>query len=489
MASSSNLVPLAVLGIGGAMLWKHEQSKKKARSKSASASTSDEASAESTDTPPDTPPLSPFVPGTRCTQLASQDVLQRWLETTATTAFLELLPTFGEDPIEERAQVWDIVDAVWARATEPCLDTSSDAYAQAYKATWCLVVMLLTYEAGLPDSFDALASCEDPAFDPHRARPSRPAPTDGGGGGSSDGRGEVPVEPTPPTPPVPTEPDGSDAGPRPPLPPEPVEPVEPTEPPLPDPVLPPEPFPVPPGPLGSEGPPLPPPPLPEPATDDRNEPPNNIESPSTREGISDTSLLRLVAAGERLGQTRARPNTVVLALDPEWVHAEQAIAGLEHFARQHPELMFYVVSFWDTQQHFGLPELLGGLHFILSSANAEGIAWPTPIVGDSPLSAPFGLQPTQWEAVLQHATSGRPALVGQGSPPRRALPIQPRPGQTLGATLLGLAKAPARSTTPRRAPQPRKKPARRIVSSQGLRGLRLPYDRFANARLHRRLGT
>ncbi|MCR9165961.1 MAG: hypothetical protein ACE37F_25275 [Nannocystaceae bacterium] len=482
MASSSNLVPLAVLGIGGAMWWKHEQSKKKAKAKSASASTSDEDPAQSTDAPPDTPPLSPVVPGTRCTQLASPDVLQRWLETTATTAFLELLPTL-EDPVEERAQVWDIVDAVWARATQPCLDTSSDAYAQAYKATWCLVVMLLSYESDLPGSFDALASCEDPAFDPYRARPSRPAPTDGGGDG------EVPVEPTPPTPPVPQGPDGSDAGPRPPLPPEPVEPIEPVEPPLPDPILPPEPFPVPPGPLGTEGPPLPPPPLPEPVTDDRNDPPSNIESPSTREGISDTSLLRLVAAGERTGQTRARPNTVVLALDPEWVHAEQAIAGLEHFARLHPELMFYVVSLWDTQQHFGLPELLGGLRYILSSANAEGIAWPTPIVGDTPLSTAFAPQPTQWEAVLQHAISGRTAMVGQGSPHPRALPVQPRPGQSLGATLLGLAKAPARSTAPRRAPQPRKKPARRIVSSHGLRGLRLPYDRFANVRLHRRAGT
>ena len=450
---SSNLAPIALLGLGGALWWNSEQSKKKAKAKTPSAPVDTPSTPGSGDSP-----LSPFASGSNCTQTADTAVLEQWLETTATTAFLEVMGTMGEATIENRAQVWDIVDAVWARATPPCLDTTSDAYAQAYKSAWCLVVTLLSVQARIDaDTFDVLRSCDDAAFDPHRARPSRPVP-------SSEGEqdGEVPVEPTPPDPS------------RPPIPePDPLlDPLEPVEPP----------FPVPPGPLGSEEPPFPLPPLPDPATDDS--PWRNIASPTSREDIQETSLLRLVAAGEREGQTRARASTVVLALDPEWEHAEQAIAGLEHYADAHHELMFYVISFWDTQQHFGLPELLGGLKYILSSANAEGLAARDPFIGNN---TDLPIHPSQWDAVIGHARSGAPGLVGRSSSTPRVWSAKAQPGRSLGATLLGLG--PQSKMLPSKPPKqtPKRKAAARALPS--VSSMPIPYHRFAAARLHRRLGT
>lgn len=441
--ASSNIVPLAMLGIGGAWWW-NEQSKKKAKTTKASPTPGPSDASEEpqapTGPPLEGPPLSPFVAGSNCTQLAETEVLEQWLEATATTAFLEVMATRGEGALETRAEVWDLVDAVWARATPPCLDSSSDAYAQAYKSTWCLVVTLLSVQGRIgEDTFDVLRSCDDPAFDPHRARPSRPMPTPDPDRGEDS---EVPVEPTP---------------------------TGPNLPPIPTPD--PDPFPVPPGPLGNEEPPLPPPPLPDPVTG----PPRNIESPTTRQGIAETSLLRLVAAGERQGTTRGRPSTVVLALDPEWEHAEQAIAGLEHYAASNPSLMFYVVSFWDSQAHFGLPELLGGLKYILSSADAEGIAARDPFIGNN---TDIPIQPSQWDAVIGHALSGGPGLVGRPlAPVSRTAGIRPKPGRSLGATLLGLG--------PRPSPPPKRTPS----TTRALSSTKIPYRRFASARLHRRLGA
>ena len=444
--ASSNLVPLTMLGLGGAWWW-NEQSKKKAKAAKATPSPtpSDVPVDPSTPTGPPRrdPPLSPFLAGSNCTELAEAEVLEQWLEATATTAFLEVMATTAQEPLETRAAVWDLVDAVWARATPPCLDGSSDAYAQAYKSTWCLVITLLSVQGRIDeDAFDVLRSCDDPAFDPHRARPSRPAPDPDPDQGEDS---EVTVEPTPRLPPTP----------------------------LPDPILPPEPFPIT-QPLGSEAPPLPPPPLPDPVT---TGPPRNIESPTSREGIAETSLLRLVAAGERQGTTRGRPSTVVLALDPEWEHAEQAIAGLEHYAAANPSLMFYVVSFWDSQAHFGLPELLGGLKYILSSANAEGVAARDPLIGNN---TNIPIQPSQWNTVVEHALSGGPGLVGQAlAPISRTAGIRPQPGRSLGATLLGLGPRAHPPTPAQRTP-----PRARALSS-----IQIPYRRFASARLHRRLGT
>lgn len=211
-----------------------------------------------------------------------------------------------------------------------------------------------------------------------------------------------------------------------------------------------------------------------------DEPLPNIASPTTAAGIEETSVLRLVAAGERDGETRARASTVVLALDPEWEHAEQAIAGLEHQAAAHPELMFYVVSFWDTQQHFGLPQLLGSLNYILSSADAEGFAARDPIVGKN---TTIPIQPTQWNAVVGHALSSRGGVVGaMWTPPARHAQRLPQPGRSLGATLLGLRRTATKSSPSLSKPRPARP---RLTATQALRAS-IPYQRFANVRLHRR---
>lgn len=446
--ASSNIAPIAIAaGLG---LWWWERQKPKTQAKPPA-----QPAPETPPEPPTSlePPLSPFAAGSMCTQLLPTATLERWLDTTVATAVLEVLDALVDDPTED-ADLWDLVDGVMTRASEPCTDKSSDAYALAYKMVWCAVMTMLIAQQRIGRELEeVMAQCQDAAFDPFRARPSRrpPAPQND----------------------LPTEPPGPSQLPLPPIPPGPD--ATPQIPDLPDPAtLPPTP-PVPPAPLGSEGPdPLPPPPIPAPGSGT----PPNIESPTSREGIQETSLLRLVAAGEREGQTRARPSTVVLALDPEWNFAEQAIAGLEHYARQYPQLSFYVISFWDSQQHFGLPELLGGLKYILSSANAEGFAARDPIIGDNA----FPIQPTQWEAVLRHAT-GAPVsgLVGRPITPRASTP-----GRTLGAQLLGLDQNRAPTNRHKQTPAPRRRPQSRSHLRQRPA---IPLRRFAAARLHRRLGT
>lgn len=469
--ASSNLAPIAIAGFG-LLWWQSRKPQAKAKAKATPPAEPQTPSETPSETPPSLqPPLTPFVVGSHCTTLMSTATLERWLDTTVATAAVEVLEAVEAGPLDaesvEEADLWDLVDEVMARASEPCLDKSSDAYALAYKMVWCAVATLLINTQLRVDMQpeDVIARCQNESFDPYRARPSR-RPTDPEGG--------VPTEPrTPPVPPDPPVPPGPDATPQPPAPP--------------DPAVPPPTPPVPPAPLGSEGPdtlpppplptpPLPPPPDPDPAT------PLNIASPTSREGIQETSLLRLVAAGEREGQTRARPSTVVLAIDPEWSYAEQAIAGLEHYARAYPQLSFYVVSFWDTQQHFGLPELLGGLKYILSSANAEGIADRNPIIGNNP----FPIQPTQWEATLRHAT-GSPiqGLVGRADSSR----ITKTPGRTLGAALLGLGqrhtpKRPKQTVGSHPRPQSPSRPRPRVRQRPAI-----PLRRFATARLHRRLSA
>ena len=446
--ASSNLAPIALAGAG---LWWWQSRRSKTQAAKPATQPKPETLPEAP--PPLQPPLSPFAVGSQCTQLMPTATLERWLDTTVATAVLEVLDALVDDP-QEDADLWDLTDEVMARASEPCVDKSSDAYALAYKMVWCAVMTMLIAQQRIGHELEeVMARCQDAAFDPFRARPSRRPPTP---------QDDLPTEPSGPSQlPVPPIPPGPDATPQ--------------IPDLPDPAtLPPTP-PIPPAPLGSEGPDtLPPPPIPAP---DSGTPPN-IESPTTREGIQETSLLRLVAAGERAGQTRARPSTVVLALDPEWDYAEQAIAGLEHYARQYPQLSFYVVSFWDSQQHFGLPELLGGLKYILSSANAEGIAARDPIIGNNALL----IQPTQWEAVLRHAT-GAPVsgLVGRPAT-QRATTL----GRTLGAQLLGLDQNRAPTNRPKQTPAPR----RRLQDQSRLRQRpAIPLRRFATARLHRRHGA
>ena len=461
--ASSNLAPIALAGLG---LWWWRSRKPKTAATAKPAEPAEPAPSEGT--PSFQTPLSPFVVGSQCTELMSTAALERWLDTTVATAAIEVLETVEDGPAEE-ADLWDLVDAVMARASEPCLDKSSDAYALAYKMVWCAVATLLITTSLRIDMQheDVMAHCQNESFDPYRARPSRrpPEPHD-----------DLPTEPpAPPTPPAPPVPPGPDATPQAPDLPDPA--VPPPTPPTP---------PAPPAPLGSDTPDTLPPPLPvppvQPPPDPDPDTPPNIASPTSREGIGETSLLRLVAAGEREGQTRARPSTVVLALDPEWSYAEQAIAALEHYAREHPQLSFYVVSFWDTQQHFGLPELLGGLKYILSSANPEGIADRNPIIGD----IPFPIQPTQWESTLRHATGDPdPGLVGRPHSTGAAAP-----GRTRGATLLGLGQhrpAPNRpQPTSSALPRP---PSRVHMRTRVRQRPPVPLRRFASARLHRRLSA
>ena len=91
--ASSNLAPLALLGIGGGLWWKDQQSKKKAKAKAPGPTPQDspsDAPSDGTQTD-ERAPLSPFVSGSNCTQLASTEVIERWLQATATTAFASSL--------------------------------------------------------------------------------------------------------------------------------------------------------------------------------------------------------------------------------------------------------------------------------------------------------------------------------------------------------------------------------------------------------------
>lgn len=438
--ASSNLVPLAVAGAG---LWWLQSRKPKPQA--AKAKPDEQPKSDDTVPPaqPLAPPLTPFVVGSQCTKLMSTPTLERWLDTTVATAALEVLDSTAFTPTTEELAIWEVADEVIARASEPCLDKSSDAYALAYKMVWCAVAtVIVTTQAPIEQTpEEIMGRCQNEAFDPLRARPPRRPPA-----GPEDDAPDM--SPAPPLPPIPTPPQPSPLG---------------EVPELPDPVAPPPEPPTSPHPLGHDAP-LPPPP---------GTPPN-IESPTTREGIQESSLLRLVAAGEREGQTRARPSAVVLAFDPEWHVAEQVLAALELYAGQHPELSFYAISFWDTQQHFGLPPLLGGdLKYILSSANAEGIADRNPIIGNNA----FPIQPTQWEAVLRHATDGAsPGLVGQAT----FLGTAPRtPGLSRAAEILRFNRRPPLPSQPRAAPRRSFSTKRPVI----------PLHRFAMARLHRRLGT
>ena len=374
--ASSNLAPIALAGAG---LWWWQRRRPKTQAAKPATQPKPETLPEAP--PPLQPPLSPFAVGSQCTQLMPTATLERWLDTTVATAVLdfEVLDALVDDP-QEDADLWDLTDEVMARASEPCVDKSSDAYALAYKMVWCAVMTMLIAQQRIGHELEeVMARCQDAAFDPFRARPSRrpPAPQD-----------DLPTEPSGPSQlPLPPIPPGPDATPQ-----------------IPD----------------------------HPRHFHRRR--RSLRHrwqrrPKHRRrhrfqplfpACRPTSRARLRAKGfkrrrccdwsppaSEQAQTRARPSTVVLALDPEWDYAEQAIAGLEHYARQYPQLSFYVVSFWDSQQHFGsfprtarrsqIHPLVGQRrrHCRSRSHHREQRALIQRLA--------------QWEAVLRHAT-GAPGI-------------------------------------------------------------------------------
>ncbi|MEX1365607.1 MAG: hypothetical protein AB1Z98_20940 [Nannocystaceae bacterium] len=314
---------------------------------------------------------------------------------------LPTLDAYAVPPSEHaaaRAAVTRIVDETFRKTAPECQAVETEAARQIWKGMWCDAVVQLVLRHKLDEEIDdVLRLCIDPSFDPRAERDESDEPD---------------------------EPDEPDA----------------TEHPLPPPPRPPEPPPL-------------DPPLPvEPMDGSTVEGPPNLWTATTREELADLGLMRLME-GTTAGAPIKGPSAhlVLFAYNPAWPGLEQAQADIARLAVEHPRLTFVETSFVDTQRHFGKPEDLYGLIWVLTAAGPDGRVFPEPIARDDPRDAPPTAE--QWAKMIAHASG----FVGARTVWRIARP------QRFGDVLVAMAAArrPV-STRPRRpvTARPRKRRGR-----------------------------
>jgi len=344
----------------------------------------------------------PFVAGPQCTELGDEAQIERWL-VSVTSEVDRKLDAFGVDHsshADARDTLVQLVDDVFTNSVPGCSPLKTRATRRLWKLLWCDIVAELIRRGKVDEELDdVLRLCADPSFDP-RTFVKDDEPTE-----------ELPL-------PIP-------------------------EPPLPIPMSPPM------------------PPIPEPVVEPMDGAPS-VSPPtpwgaSTREELSELGVVRMmegtIAGAPIKGPV---PHVVVLAMSPFWPHLEQARADIAQMAAEHPGVSFVEVSFADTQRHFGKPNDLAGLMWVLAGTSPDGRAFPSPIARNDPRDEPPSLE--DWTKLIAHASGF------VGSPVVRRM-VRPRRFGDLTRTMLarrhrgrGAARPTAR---PRRRPSPRRTPPRR----------------------------
>lgn len=363
---------------------------------------------------------SPFVPGSHCTLLANEEEIRRWIDEVAAPAALGRIEALGPMQHEPndvvRLTILRLVDTLFLQTTG-CSSADSEAGRLIWKGLFCDVVVQLVVRGLVDEELeDVLRICADPSRDPRAMLLGEDAT-------------EPPLPPEPRLPPVPR--------PRPPTP-EPEPRPRPREP----------------------APPIDAEPGPE-------EPPSNLWHASTRAELVEIGLTRLME-GTSGGAPIKAPSAhlVLLAHGPTWPGLPEARAELVRLARRFPRLVFVTTSFSDTQRHFGKPEQLDALAWVLTAAAPDGRVFSEPIVAKVLDAAPPS--PELWLKAIAHASGfvGAPT-VWRG----------PRP-QRFGDLVVALASRSRgerpRSTSATTASRP--KARRRLVLARPLRK--------ANARRH-----
>ena len=336
---------------------------------------------------------SPFKPGSHCTLLADGAEIRRWIDEVAAPAALPRIeafpPSVHEPPDEVRLAVLRLVDDLFQRTTK-CGTPSTDAARQIWKGLFCDVMVQLVVRGKVDEELDdVLRVCTDPARDPRLLLLGQDA--------------SEPPRPPPPRPPSP-------------------EPLEP--PPL-------EPSPMDAGPAPME-------------------PPPNLWRASTRAELTEIGLTRLMegtAAGAPIKAPSA--HLVLFAHNPAWPRLPEAQAELVRLARRHPRLMFVETSFVDTQRHFGKPEDLYGLTWVLTAAGPDGRVFPEAIVRTDSSDPPPSTE--QWLKVIAHASGF------VGAPSVQRIPRPRRFGDLVIALAARSHSATTRPTSPIAAPRDRRR--------------------------------
>lgn len=344
----------------------------------------------------------PFVAGSQCTELGDEAQIERWL-VSVTPDVDRKVDAFGVDHsshADARDAIVQLVDDVFTSSVPGCSPLKIRAARRLWKLLWCDVVAELIRRGKVDEELDdVLRLCADPTFDP-RTFVKDDEPTE-----------EPPI-------------------------------------PIPEPALP---IPMPP----------PMPPIPEPVVEPMDSAPS--ASPpipwlaSTREELSELGVMRMmegtIAGAPIKGPV---PHVVLLAMSPFWPHLEQTRADMAEMAVEHPGVSFVEVSFADTQRHFGKPNDLAGLMWVLAGTSPDGRAFPSPIARNDPRDEPPSLE--HWTKLIAHASGfvGSPVVRRMVRPRRfgdltRAMLARRRPGP-----------ASARPTARRsRRPSPRRTPSRR----------------------------
>ena len=340
------------------------------------------------------PRPSPFVPGSHCTELAHSEQIDRWIAEQVEPLATKAIDDFDlaeDSPYEEILQeLVRIVDGIFAATFPECGSTETEAARSLWKLLWCELVLGLVRRGKLDEEEeDVLVLCVDPTFDPRK-----PPPKDD----IMEGEPRIPE-------PLPVEPrDGA-------MPPQREEPQSP-------------------------------------------EPPPNLMHASTRAELTELGLLRLMEGTSNGAPIRAPVrHHVVLGVHPLWPHLERTRVLMAELARGNPQVSFVEVSFADSQRHFGKPEDLGALAWVLSAAGPDGRVFPSPIVADDPWASPPSAD--EWRKVIDFASG----FVGSPTPMRL-----PRPGRfgDLVRTLASSRKPPKRRarTAPGRSPGRPRRPRR-----------------------------
>ncbi len=342
----------------------------------------------------------PFVAGSQCTELGDETQIERWLVsvTPSVNRRLDAFVVGDSSHADGRAAIIRLVDEVFAAAVPRCSPLETRASRRLWKLLWCDVVAELIRRGKVDEELDdVLRLCADPSFDPRTFV-----------------KDDEPVEEAPlpvPEPPLPKPP---------PMPPNPGPVVDPMD----------------------------------------GAPPANPSTPwvaSTREELSELGVMRMMEgtiAGAPINGPV--PHVVLLAMSPFWPHLEQARADMAQIAAGHPGVSFVEVSFADTQRHFGKPNDLAGLMWVLTGTSPDGRAFPSPIARNDPRDEPPSVE--EWTKLIAHASGfvGSPVVRRMVRPRRfgdltRAMLARRRTGQTS-------ARPTAR---PRRPPRPRRTPPRR----------------------------
>ncbi|MEM7160250.1 MAG: hypothetical protein AAF799_45855 [Myxococcota bacterium] len=257
-----------------------------------------------------------------------------------------------------------LADEVFVETTGHCSSAQTDAAKQVRRWLWCEVTIQFIRQAKIDDEEDDIVRlCADPTFDPWTFDP--------------DARQPEP-EPVPPRPvPLPSRPQ--------------------------------------PGPIDGSA-----------DAASREAMPSNLKVLSSRQELSEFGVRRLMQGNiDGVPVAASVRHVVMLAANPSWARLERARADLRIVAQRHPQVQFIEVSLADTQRHFGTPEHLDQVAWILAASGPTGRAFPEPMVRERLSgSAPDA---EQWNKVITHASG----FVGAAPP--RAIPRPKKPGDLIRA--------------------------------------------------------